>query len=88
MTMREPLLLAGADDGLSSSGMQNTEFRKIREGLGLTQAQLADVLGYGSHMRISDFERATNPREIPLHVAMLMQAFESGYRPESWPERR
>jgi hypothetical protein len=23
---------------------------------------------------------------IPLHVAMLMEAFQAGYRPEGWPD--
>lgn len=65
------------------SGMTNDEFRRIREELGLTQAQLARVLGYGANVRISEFE--TERREIPLHVAMLMEAFKAGYRPDNWP---
>jgi transcriptional regulator with XRE-family HTH domain len=78
------ILPTATEDGLSSS-MTNEEFRAIRLTVGLTQAQLAAVLGYSSHMRISDFERQMNPREIPFHVAMLMTAFESGYRTENWP---
>ncbi|CAN7600146.1 helix-turn-helix domain-containing protein [Bosea sp. LjRoot237] len=66
--------------------MTPTQFRAIRTELGLSQAALAAVLGYGSPMRISEFERATNPRAVPLHVAMLMVAFQDGWRPENWPK--
>lgn len=72
------------DDDLTSN-MTGDEFRQIRVGLGLSQAALAKVLGYAHPIRVSEFERNINPREIPLHVAMLMKAFESGYRPENWP---
>lgn len=65
--------------------MQPTTFRAIRTKLGLSQAALASVLGYSSPMRISEFERATNPRAVPLHVAMLMEAFAAGYRTKDWP---
>lgn len=65
--------------------MTTAQFRAIRQELGLSQAALARVLGYSSPMRISEFERATNPRPIPNHVAMLMQAFADGYRTKDWP---
>lgn len=73
------------EDALSSS-MTGEEFKEIREKLGLSQSELAKVLGYGATVRISEFERKTNPRPIPLHVAMLMEAFRSGYRPPNWPK--
>lgn len=60
-------------------------FRTIRKQLGFTQAGLAAFLGYGSALRISEFERATNHRNIPTHVAMLMTAYAEGYRPKDWP---
>jgi hypothetical protein len=43
------------------------------------------VLDYGSPMRVSEFERSSNPREVPVHVARLMRAYDAGYRPEDWP---
>lgn len=65
--------------------MTPTEFRTIREKLGFTQAELAAFLGYGSPMRISEFERKTNPRPVPDLLARLMRAYSEGYRPADWP---
>lgn len=59
------------------------QFRAIRIHLGLTQAQLASVLGYGHANRVSAFEIGS--REVPHHVALLMLAYQSGYRPADWP---
>lgn len=61
--------------------MTNEEFRTIREGLGFTQAELAAFLGYGSPMRISEFERKTNPRPVPRLLALVMHALNSGWLP-------
>lgn len=66
--------------------MDNETFRTLRRGLGLTQADLAEVLGYASPMSISAVERKSNPLPVPRHVAMLMHAFSSGYKPEGWPK--
>lgn len=66
--------------------MTPTTFREIRLRLGLTQAELARVLGYEQALTISSYERR-NPRPIPNHVAMLMQAFADGWRPEGWPKK-
>ena len=66
--------------------MTNEEFRAIRQRLGLTQAQLAKVLQYDLPLTISTFERASNPRNIPTHVALLMKAYDEGYRPKDWPK--
>lgn len=65
--------------------MDNEEFRAIRKRLGLTQAQLAAVLLYPRAMQVSEIERPTNPRAVPRHVALLMKAYDEGYRPEGWP---
>ena len=65
--------------------MNNEEFKKIRLRLGLTQAQLAAVLGYSIPMQVSELEREKNPKSVPRHVAMLMEAFDDGYRPKNWP---
>ncbi len=66
--------------------MTASEFRTIRLRLGLTQAELAAVLGYPIAMQISELERITNPKPVPRHVAMLMKAYDDGYRPEGWPK--
>lgn len=63
--------------------MTPTEFRTIRQQLGLSQAGLASFLGYSHSMRISEFERGE--REVPRLLAMLMQAYADGYRPKDWP---
>lgn len=65
--------------------MTNHEFRAIRKRLGLTQAELARVVGYYGAMHISQFERAKNPRAVPHLLALLMEAYAAGYRPTSWP---
>jgi len=65
--------------------MTNAEFREIRLRLGLTQAELSRVLRYSTPLTISTYERATNPRPIPTHVALLMEAYRDGYRPADWP---
>lgn len=65
--------------------MDNNEFRAIRARLGLTQAQLAKILGYPRATQVSEIERPTNPKPVPRHVAMLMVAYDEGYRPQGWP---
>lgn len=65
--------------------MDNIEFLEIRKRLGLTQSQMASVLGYSVAMQVSELERATNPKPVPRHVAMLMRAYDEGYRPKNWP---
>jgi len=68
--------------------MTPATFRSIRLRLGLTQAELSRVLHYDTALTISSYERATNPRNIPTHVALLMEAYDSGYRPKNWPVRQ
>ena len=65
--------------------MDNNEVRAIRGRLGLTQVQLAKVLGYPRATQVSEIERPTNPKPVPRHVALLMRAYDSGYRPDGWP---
>lgn len=59
-----------------------TTFRAIRLRLGFTQAELAAFLDYGHAVRISEFERPTNPRPVPRLLALVMHALDSGWRPE------
>jgi transcriptional regulator with XRE-family HTH domain len=61
--------------------MTPAEFRAIRLRLGMSQAALAAFLDYGSPVRISEFERATNPRPVPRLLALVMQALDDGWRP-------
>ncbi|OKP79785.1 hypothetical protein BTE77_06755 [Ensifer adhaerens] len=65
--------------------MTREQFKEIRNRLGLTQSQLALVLGYSSALQISSYERATNPRPVPQLLALLMRAYDEGYRPAEWP---
>lgn len=67
--------------------MTNQELRAIRQKLGLTQAELAAVLGYELPLTVSTMERETNPKPIPKHVALLLIAYRDGYRPENWPSK-
>ena len=63
--------------------MTNEEVKTLRKQLGYSQAELAALLDYGSAVRISEFERANNPRPVPRLVAMLMMAMaETGWRPK------
>lgn len=54
-----------------------------RRSLGLTQSQLAPLLGYGDKTRISELERGT--REPGAAVVLLLAAYLDGYRPADWP---
>jgi transcriptional regulator with XRE-family HTH domain len=62
------------------------DFRRIRLGLGLTQRELAGILGYAQKIRISEYERATNPVAIPSHIqeALLRLQAKGGVAPEVW----
>lgn len=56
--------------------MTPTEFKTIRHSLLMTQLDLAKALGYRHKIRVSEYERATNPVPIPDHVAMAMYELE------------
>lgn len=65
--------------------MTREEFRQARKSLGLTQAQIAPLLGYGHKERVSEIERGvSSPGDA---VLLLMEAYLSGYRPKNWPEK-
>lgn len=55
--------------------MTPEEFRGIRAGLLMTQAELAQTLGYGHKMRVSEFEcgRANIPRHIERAMTDLWE---------------
>lgn len=67
--------------------MSPEEFKAIRKRMGYTQEKLAGILGYANKVRVSEFERTTNPVQIPRHISMLMQAMDvTGWRPPKIPE--
>lgn len=68
---------------LKAGPMTAEEFKEIRIGLGLTQAQIAKVLGYGQPVRVAEFERGA--KNISPLLDRLMRAYAAGYRPEDWP---
>jgi transcriptional regulator with XRE-family HTH domain len=66
--------------------MSPTEIREARLRLGLTQAELAPLLGYSDVMRVSELERGV--RKPGAAVVRLLHAYLEGYRPENWPVRQ
>ena len=62
--------------------MDPAEFRAIRKDLGLTQTELAAVMGYSSQPVISAIE---NGGSVPALPERLIRAYEDGYRPDDWP---
>jgi len=67
--------------------MSPAEFKAIRLKLGLTQPQLARLLGYVNVTHIAALEtEAAYGRAIPHHTGLLMRAYADGYRPADWPK--
>ena len=62
--------------------MTPADFAAARKRLGLTQAQLAAVMGYGNKARISEIERG---ERLPPLAKRLLRAYLDGYRPDDWP---
>jgi len=69
--------------------MTPAEFKAARLALGLTQGQLAGVLGYtpkSGRSHVGIFELASgNARQVPPQVRRLLEAYLDGYRPPDWP---
>lgn len=64
--------------------MTPAEFKAIRLALGMTQPQLADLLGYAHTATVGQFETdaaSKYHREVPPLLERLMRAYEAGYRP-------
>lgn len=80
---------AAASQGTLASGeweVTREEFKAARLTLGLSQSQLADMLGYhGKNKRkiIDDLE--TGVKDIFEPQARMVRAFLEGYRPPDWP---
>jgi transcriptional regulator with XRE-family HTH domain len=73
---------------LIPEAMTPTEFKAIRERLGLTQRQLAAVMGV-TQSAIARWEADPSEeysREVGATTAGLMRAYEQGHRPPNWPE--
>jgi len=74
--------------------MKPDEFLRIRLNCGLTQAELAEVLGLSSARAVGRYERAekyaagSNRGRIPGPIAQLMRAFDKGWRPPNWPVKK
>jgi len=65
--------------------MTPAEFRDIRIKLGLTQPELAVLLGFNHASTVGALESAKSGKVITLQVERLMRAYEAGYRPSDWP---
>lgn len=65
--------------------MTPAEFRAIRMGLGITQRELAEWLGYNSHITVTEIEHGRCG--ISKVLARLMTAYAEGYRPHVSTER-
>jgi len=63
--------------------MTPAEFKAMRQNLGLTPAQAATLLGYGSATRISEIENGH--RNASAAVVLLLRAYIAGYQPSNWP---
>ncbi len=63
--------------------MTPAEFRQGRLSMGLTQVQLAAVMGYSNQPKIAELEHMRTA--IPPRAARLMEAYLQGYRPDDWP---
>jgi len=65
--------------------MTPAEFTAARRHFGLSQTQLAEVMGYAAQPVISNIERGVFAAVPPL-AARLMEAYMSDYRPPDWPD--
>lgn len=67
--------------------MIHDEIRRARVQLGLTQAQMAQMLDTDAQSvrRWEMAPDATTHRKVPVRAMRLVRAYLSGYRPEDWP---
>ena len=59
--------------------MTPAEFRQARQSLGLSQSEIAPMLGLGAPTRVSEIENAAT---VPTQAGLLMEALLSGWRPK------
>ena len=81
MTKKKP-----AAPATTRATMSGDEFKALRIKLGLTQQLAADVLGYGSNVRVAEIEGGR--KNVTPHLERLMRAYEAGYRPDDWPHEK
>ena len=61
--------------------------KEARQSLGLTQAQMGQMLGYqGERTRQMVYEIEAGTKPLMPCQARLLQAYLDGYRPSDWPE--
>ena len=65
------------------ANMDGQQIKAARKHLGLTQTQLAEVMGYYNNTHISRIE--SGPRDMSEQGQKLLQAYLDGYRPKDWP---
>lgn len=73
---------------MTNEPMSAAEFKAIREGLGLSQRQLAAVM-HVTQSTISRWEADPDQeysREVGANTANIMRAYRDGYRPDNWPK--
>jgi hypothetical protein len=64
--------------------MTPQEFKAARLRFGLTQVEMAALLGYRHGMRVSVMERGAEP--VPYQTAMLIRLLlDPTWRPQGWP---
>ena len=69
--------------------MTPAEVRAARDAIGLTQKQLATVMGLRGPATVAEWEREAQKagsRKIGPTAARLLAAYVTGYRPEDWPK--
>lgn len=71
-------------DVIHCETMNGQQIKTYRKQLGLTQAQLAALMGYSNKTYVSQIE--TGVRDMSEQGQRLLKAYISGYRPEDWPE--
>lgn len=62
------------------------DIRSARKALGLTQSEMAQMLGYANQVRV--FEIEAGMKTPGGAVIRLMRAYLDGYRPPDWPEKK
>ncbi len=73
---------------MSAPSFTPDEFRQAQHQLGLSDKQLAAMLGiaYADHVRrMKVAEGKSSHRNVTPTVARLLQAYLDGYRPADWP---
>lgn len=63
--------------------MTPAELKQARQSLGLTQSQIARLLGYSAQPNYSAVE--TGAKNPSAAVTRLLRAYLDGYRPPDWP---